>query len=146
MIDANVFLSYLFPSDKLEAAKIIFRSADDPVTILDVLEEVVYVGLSLNHGSKGFKLKGEIMKKGFSEMDRQFLSSLRAFLDEFGIRLVETPNDLEAVLDVMADNLLLPSDALIVASCGHHRIKCIATFDSDFKRLKDFEIIGEKSR
>jgi predicted nucleic acid-binding protein len=53
MIDANVFLSYLFPSDKLEAAKEIFRSADDPVTILDVLEEVVYVGLSLNHGLKG---------------------------------------------------------------------------------------------
>jgi uncharacterized protein len=145
MIDANVFLSYLFPSDKLEAAKRIFRFADDPVTILDVLEEVVYVGLSLNHGSKGFKLKGEIMKKGFSEMDRQFLSNLRAFLDELGIRLVETPNDLEAVLDVMAENLLLPSDALIVASCRHHKIKCIATFDSDFKRLKNFEIIGEES-
>lgn len=144
MIDANVFLSYLFPSDKLEAAKRIFWSADDPVTILDVLEEVVYVGLSLNHGSKGFKLKGEIMKKGFSEMDRQFLSNLRAFQDELGIRLVETQNDLEAILDVMAENLLLPSDALIVASCRHHKIKCIATFDSDFKRLKNFEIIGEE--
>jgi predicted nucleic acid-binding protein len=145
MIDANVFLSYLFSSDKLEAAKRIFRFADDPVTILDVLEEVVYVGLSLNHGSKGFKLKGEIMKKGFSEMDRQFLSNLRAFLDELGIRLAETPNDLEAILDVMAENLLLPSDALIVASCRHHKIKCIATFDSDFERLKNFKIIGEES-
>jgi uncharacterized protein len=146
MIDANVFLSYLFASDKLEAAKRIFRSADDPVTILDVLEEVAYVGLSLNHGSKGFKLKGEIMKKGFSEMDRQFLSILRAFLDEYGIRLIETPNNLDSVLDAMAEDLLLPSDALIVASCRHHRIKCTATFDSDFKRLKDFEIIGEESR
>jgi uncharacterized protein len=145
MIDANVFLSYLFPSDKLEAAKRIFRSAEDPVTILDVLEEVVYVGLSLNHGSKGFKLKGEIVKKGFSEMDRQFLSNLRAFLDEYGIRLVETQNDLEAVLNVMAEDLLLPSDALIVATCMHHRIKCIATFDSDFNRLKDFEILREES-
>jgi uncharacterized protein len=143
MIDANVFLSYLFPSDKLEAAKRIFRSADDPVTILDVLEEVVYVGLSLNHGSKGFKLKREIIKTGFCEIDRQFLSNLRAFLDEYGIRLVETPNDLEAVLEAMAEYLLLPSDALIVASCRHHRIKCIATFDSDFKRLKSFEILGD---
>jgi hypothetical protein len=84
---------------------------------LIVLEEVVSVGLSLNHDSNGFKLKGEIMKKGFSEMDRQFLSNLRAFLDELGVRLVETPNDLEAVLNVMAEDLLLPSDALIVASC-----------------------------
>lgn len=85
------------------------------------------------------------MKRGFSETDRQFLSNLRAFLDEYGIQLVETPNDLEAVLDVMAEDLLLPSDALIVASCRHHRIKCIATFDSDFKRLNNFEIIGEES-
>jgi predicted nucleic acid-binding protein len=54
MIDANVFLYYLLPSEKLEASKRIFWSAEDPVTILDVLEEVVYVGLSLNHGSKGF--------------------------------------------------------------------------------------------
>ena len=70
MIDANVFLSYLFPSDKLDAAKRIFRSSDDPVTILDILEEVVYVGLSLNRGSKGFKLKGEIVKKGFCEKEQ----------------------------------------------------------------------------
>jgi len=45
MIDANIFLSYLFPSYKLEAAKQILRSADDPVTILDILEEVVYTPL-----------------------------------------------------------------------------------------------------
>lgn len=39
------------------------RSADDPVTILDVLEEVVYVGLSLNHGSEGFQLKSHYLTK-----------------------------------------------------------------------------------
>ena len=76
MIDANIFLSYLFPSYKLEAAKQILRSADDPVTILDILEEVVYVGLSLNHGLKGFRLKGVIMKKGFSDMEQYLLQSL----------------------------------------------------------------------
>lgn len=142
MIDANIFLSYLFPSDKLEAAKQVFRSIEDPVTILDVLEEVIYVGLTLNHGSKGFRLKEEILKKGYSEMDRQFLSNLGAFMKDYRIRLAETPNDLDAVLDVMSDELLLPSDALIVASCKRHKIKCIATFDRDFKRLKDFEIMG----
>ena len=97
---------------------------------------MIYAGLSLTHGSKAFKLKGEIIKNGFSEMDRQFLGNLRAFLDEYGIRMVETPNDIEAVLDAMAEYLLLPSNALIVASCRHHMIKCIATFDGDFKRLR----------
>ena len=87
-------------------------------------------------------MKDEIMKKGFSEMDRQFISNLRAFQEEFGIRLVETPNDLDAILDAMTGDLLLPSDALIVATCRHHKIKRIATFDSDFRRLKGFEILG----
>ena len=105
---------------------------------------MIYAGLSLTHGSKAFKLKGEIIKNGFSEMDRQFLGNLRAFLDEYGIRMVETPNDIEAVLDAMAEYLLLPSDALIVASCRHHIIKCIATFDGDFKRLRGFEILEEE--
>lgn len=142
MIDANIFLSYLFPSDKLEAAKEIFLSAEDPVTILDILEEVIYVGLSLNHSSRGFKMKDEIMKKGFSDIDRQFMSNLRAFQEEFGIRLVETPNDLDAILDVMTGDLLLPSDALIMATCRHHKIKRIDSFDSEFRRLKGFEILG----
>ena len=145
MIDANVFLSYLFPSDKVEIAKRILRSAENPVTILDVLEEVVYVGLSMNHGSKGYRLKAEIMKTGFCETDRQFLGNLRAFLDGYGIRIVEAPGDLDAIIEAMADNLLLPSDALIVAACMHNGIESIATFDSDFKRLKGFAIIGEES-
>ena len=82
------------------------------------------------------------MKNGFSEMDRQFLGNLRAFLDEYGIRMVETPNDLDAIIDAMIGDLLLPSDALIVATCRHHMIERIATFDSDFRRLKGFEILG----
>ena len=141
MIDANIFLSYPFPSDKLEAAKQVFRSIEDPVTILDVLEEVIYVGLTLNHGSKGFRLKEDILRRALARWPDNF-STLRAFLQDYRIRLVETPNDLDAVLDVMSDELLLPSDALIVASCRRHMIKCIATFDRDFKRLKDFEIMG----
>ncbi|MBN1323239.1 MAG: PIN domain-containing protein [Methanotrichaceae archaeon] len=145
MIDANIFLSYLFRSDKLEAAKRILRYADDPVTILDVLEEVVYVGLSLNHGSKGFKLKKEIKELGFCERDRLFMANLMAFQDEYGIRLVKAPSDFESVIEAMAEELLLPSDALIVAACRHNGISCIATFDSDFKGLKGFEILGEQS-
>ena len=54
-------------------------------------------------------------------------------------------DDLDAIIEAMADNLLLPSDALIVAACIHNGIESIATFDSDFKRLKGFAIIGEES-
>ena len=36
---------------------------------------------------------------------------------------------------------LLPNDALIAATCKHHGIKKIATFDEDFKRVDFLEII-----
>ncbi len=36
---------------------------------------------------------------------------------------------------------LLPNDALIAATCKHHGINKIATFDPDFKRVDFLEII-----
>lgn len=36
---------------------------------------------------------------------------------------------------------LLPNDALIAATCKHHGIKKIATFDPDFKRVDFLEVI-----
>jgi len=36
---------------------------------------------------------------------------------------------------------LLPNDAMIVASCIQYEIKKLATFDSDFKRVKEVGII-----
>lgn len=78
-----------------------------------------------------------------TENDRLFLENLKAFLDRFGIRLVETPNNPDAFLQVMVQASLLPSDALIVAACRHHGITKIATFDSDFLKLGDLEVLGD---
>ena len=39
------------------------------------------------------------------------------------------------------DYKLLPNDALIAATCKHHGIRKIATFDPDFKRVDFLEII-----
>ena len=39
------------------------------------------------------------------------------------------------VLEVMEKYRLLPNDALIAATCKHHGIRKIATFDPDFKRV-----------
>ena len=36
---------------------------------------------------------------------------------------------------------LLPNDALIAATCKHHGIKKIATFDADFERVDFLEVV-----
>ena len=43
--------------------------------------------------------------------------------------------------EIIKEYHLLPNDALIAATCKHHGIDKIATFDSDFKRLDFLEII-----
>ena len=40
---------------------------------------------------------------------------------------------------------LLPNDALIVVTCKHYRIRKIATFDEDFKRVDFLEVLDVKS-
>ena len=39
---------------------------------------------------------------------------------------------------------LLPNDSLIAATCKHHDINKIATFDPDFKRVDFLEIITQE--
>ena len=41
---------------------------------------------------------------------------------------------------MMTKYKLLPNDALIAATCKHHGIKKIATFDPDFKRVDFLEV------
>ena len=141
LIDANIIVSLLFQSEKCDDAKEILRSIDDPITILNVLEEVVYVGLSIIHESRRFKLRDEIRKKGLNDDAKLFLSSLRSFVDEFQIRLVQPPGDLDLLLYSIKRYGLLPNDALIAATCYHYGISRIATFDSDFKRVDYLEIV-----
>jgi len=51
------------------------------------------------------------------------------------------PDDPDLLLDSVAVYRLLPNDAAIVAACRYYGIKRIATFDSDFYRVKFLEVI-----
>ena len=51
----------------------------------------------------------------------------------------------EIAKEVVEKYRLLPNDALIAATCKHHGIRKIATFDPDFKRVDFLEIITSLS-
>ncbi|MEA2046127.1 MAG: PIN domain-containing protein [Euryarchaeota archaeon] len=140
LIDANVIVSFLLQSGKVDEAKDILRAVDDPVTILNVLEEVVYVGLSIINDSRGFRLRDQV-RKGLNDDSRFFLRHLRSFVDDFRIRLVQPPDDLDLLFHTIDKYGLLPNDALIAATCQHYGIIRIATFDSDFRRVDYLEIV-----
>lgn len=141
LIDANVVVSLLIHSEKTEEAKLLLGKIEEPVVALNVVEEIIYVGLSLIYGVRGFKLKKKILKEGISKEADGFFNTLESFLSEYGIEIFSTPNDLKELLRIIRKYRLLPNDALIAATCKHHGIKKIATFDPDFKRVDFLEII-----
>jgi predicted nucleic acid-binding protein len=107
------------------------------------LEEAAYVGISLIYGCQGFKLRDQL-KKELKEAARIFLERFGSFLIEFGIKLLPMPEDPELLLESIATYRLLPNDAAIVAACKYHKVKRIATFDSDFDRVLFLEVIGSR--
>ncbi len=107
---------------------------------MSVVEECMYVGLSLVYGARGHKLKAEI-ERGLEDVARLFLESLGLFLEEFEVEIVDTPTDAVLLSDLIQEYGLLPNDALIAATCKHHGIKEIASFDEDFKRVNFLKIV-----
>ena len=140
LVDSNVIVSFLIQSEKTEEAKEILEAVDEPVTLLSVLEEAVYVGLSLIYNCRGFKLR-EKVRRGLNDSAILFVSSLRPFINEFGVKLIQPPNDPNLFFDAIIAYRLLPNDALIAATCKHYGIRKIATFDEDFKRVEFLEVV-----
>jgi predicted nucleic acid-binding protein len=141
LIDTNVIISFLFPTDKSETAREILEASNGPVIIMSVLEEAAYVGLSLIYGCHGFKLRDQLRKE-LKETAKIFLERLKSFTVEFGIKLLPMPNDPDLFLDSVVIYRLLPNDAVIVAACRFYDIEKIATFDSDFNRVTFLKVIG----
>ena len=140
LIDSNVIISFLIQSDKTDEARKLLEKIDEPVTILNVVEETIYIGLSLIYGVRGPKLKEEI-KKGLNDTAKYFLKSLESFLVDFEVKLVEPPNKVNLLIEIIEKYGLLPNDALIAATCKLYGLR-IATFDEDFRRVEFLEVIS----
>ena len=81
-----------------------------------------------------------ISKKGYSFCAGDF-KEFYNLLDSAGIEIFQDKLDKDEFILLMEKYKLLPNDALIVATCKHHEINKIATFDSDFERVDFLEII-----
>ena len=90
LIDTNVVVSFLIQSEKTAEAKLLLGKTEEPVVALNIIEEIIYVGLSLIYGVSGFKLKEKILKKGISKEANEFFNTLESFLSDYGIEIIPT--------------------------------------------------------
>ena len=135
-VDSNVIIHHLAGDNKSKEIIENVESGGDTGYINQiVVSEVIFICLKLKTKKSAFELKKspDIVKK----VD---LKNVYELLDIF----IELPSDkgiTRSAEDVIARYGLLPNDALIAATCKHHGIKKLATFNGDFKQVDFVEII-----
>ncbi|NQE04412.1 tRNA(fMet)-specific endonuclease VapC [ANME-1 cluster archaeon GoMg1] len=143
-LDTAFVLSLILVTDETEIARKYFKESTDSFVIsISVYEEAFYVGVKLlaeeRLNIKGkYDLRDYIKKKGY-EFAKDFLERLHKLFEL--VTLIDDTKNAISVRNVAEKYGLLPNDAVIAATCKHHGINKIATFDSDFKRVDFLEII-----
>ena len=132
-IGSNVIVRY-FAGD-LEAKKLLGPVIDGGVKGFIneiVFSEVIFLTIRLVtcRGAHELKRKPELVKEALKNI-KDKVSFINTYFNE--VEVDEAVK--EYALKVMEDHGRLPNDALIAATCRHHGLEVIATFDEDFKRI-----------
>jgi len=154
-IDTCVFVSFLSKDERDEnyakAEKVfdlIERGEVKPVTSDFVINEVVFkimifelfeIGAKNVHSAKKIFTKGANLKGSMKTFT--FFEELLKY-DLAILNFALTPENLKLWKRIIEDYRLFPTDALIAATCKHHGIKKIATFDADFERVDFLEVVA----
>jgi len=135
-VDSNVIIHHLAGDNKAKEIIENVESGGDTGYINQiVVSEVIFICLKLKTKKSAFELK-----KAPDIVKRVDLKNVYELLDIF----IELPSDkgiTRSAEDVIARYGLLPNDALIAATCKHHGIRKLATFNGDFKQVDFVEII-----
>ena len=143
-IDTNVFLDYLFETSLSDKAEKILGMDELCISSIVINETLFVIARTKAFNKLGIKnihsFRDYISKKGYTFCERDF-KEFYDLLKLMGIEIYQDHFDKESFLLHMTKYKLLPNDALIAATCKHHGIRKIATFDPDFDRVDFLEVV-----
>ncbi|NQE52481.1 tRNA(fMet)-specific endonuclease VapC [ANME-1 cluster archaeon GoMg3.2] len=146
-IDSSVFVAHCMVGD--ETLVHLFEKGEELFSSPNVIEESFYKSLFLKT-EQIYKKGGKYLLKEKYIKERANFEPIFKYFNEFVKRIIETGTlkilPLNAEISLRSIEIswkygLLPNDALITATCKHHGITKIATFDSDFKRVDFLEVV-----
>ena len=133
-IDSSVFLDFLEGKERAKALLEEYSGLEGCINAI-VFSEVLFVYIKAETGKKSYELKKEPEFVKSVE-----LGDIAELLERYRTLDIGEAVNSEAK-GFITKYGLHPNDALIAATCKHHGIKKIATFDPDFKRVDFLEII-----
>ncbi len=139
-VDTSIILAFLAGEDPrardvIEAVENgTFIGYANPV----VIDEVIHGYLRLATGLSSRRIRQLLARR-----DERLLKLLRNDVQPVLELFIVLPLAISVneVLEIIETYGLMPSDALIVASCRHYGIDTIATFDEDFKRVPWLRVV-----
>jgi predicted nucleic acid-binding protein len=149
-LDANIFLYVVTKHKKYEenCKNLLRRISEDEirgVTSVIILDEVIYKIMIFEVMEKhriGWK-NAVAMIKNKPEAIKDLKKQKRVLDDIIAIGIKIKPLDLDLIIsaeEICRKYLLMPHDAILVATLKRHGIKDIATNDSDFEKVKGIKV------
>ncbi|MCK4397761.1 MAG: PIN domain-containing protein [Methanophagales archaeon] len=139
-LDSSIIIG-LFSGDD-DAEKILGGIINQSLCINEVVfSEVVYKSMVLKFLENEEKYSMKKLKRKIDSYVYLY-GQFSEFTDEFEIDfLIITKEVVEIASSLASKYNLLPNDALIAATCKHHGINKIATFDPDFDRVEFLAVV-----
>jgi predicted nucleic acid-binding protein len=138
-VDSNVIINHFSGNINILELLEKYELYINPIVFSEVL--MVYLKLITNEKSYTLKHKPELIVNKKEE--------LKLLDDLFSLfKTLPISEDIQKIAyNLVIDYGLLPNDALILATCKHHKIKNLITLDNDFKEIADkegIEVINPK--
>ena len=149
-IDTSVFVRHYYGLNKSLRLLDFAVNENEAVISPNIIEETFFKLLYMETERLFGKTGKYIAKERFRRHTDKF-KAVEDYINGFLIESIESDiiellnidgRILKSSVEVAFSHGLLPNDALIAATCRHHGIKKIATFDEDFKRVDFLEVVG----
>jgi len=144
LIDTSILLKVILEGELDILRKLSVYVLHIPVNVLEEASFKIIVSSVLNELNTEkysfYRMKEEFEKGKGKKLIVDRLHLLNSIKDKLVVLELN-----EEIVDISKEIIrkyhLLPNDALIAATCKHHGIQKIATFDPDFKRVDFLEVV-----
>jgi len=144
-LDTNVIYNLLFETKFSAAARRFIENNNELATSSNVINELISISIrnlcEERYNTRNYSaFRRFVAQNGYDPFEKD-LEAIFQFLENSDLCLLPIDEDANHWREIMQRYRLLPCDSLIVSTCISNGIKQIATFDRDFLRVDQLEVI-----